>query len=908
MNRINLFSIQRTSSCGVSPTIILFLSVLCSLVGCNAPTSNNTGDGLSSKPDRVHANQHGGKNDSKAREVALINMNRDESIPTSNASDSPPKYKGAVTIEQKSTTQKTGQEKVAAPKRATENQIAKWNLPDFDRLELLGCYDGFNDDFLKCMDVSADGTSFVVGGELLTVWRIGESEPHAELFDNASGEISRRILCTAISPDGQWVAAGDSKGTLRVWSLKEHRQVINKKAHDSRLSQIAFSTDSQQLATTSYSGVIRLWNPVNGKRLTSFKAGDQEVDQMVFLSPDSLACVGGQATIWNTETRKRTKRLAAKVYAEALAVSPNGKWLAYGDRESSLNLWDVENAKRVGRLKGHHGPIDLASFSHDGELVATYAHDSQIRIWDLERKQTLQVIDADGGRTVSLRWLPQGRLLLVASENGRIRIWGTPSDGESIGLKSIEPKIELASIDSGRSASSEQFKEVMDIRSFPRLPGAIPLTDQFYMAHYSAKASIKEATLFYRYVLQRDGWEETTRPDETQLRLQFSKNGFVLDIGIEKGSMTGLLLGGGGGLKVSLNFQGNYDARWLPQHQNIIKNNLLWERFGNVSYRTQGDLTDVEVFLLREFHKAGWTAYSILGSQQLEDPDSCTLYFLQGGSRLTVSVGNPAREPGRLSIQTTISVLNKTLPIPRDCGWVEFDSSTDLRFVGMTKMNLNEARTFYDQEMAREGWLSREAVRTEKDGKAWLPYHRGQQDMLIRLEAQPTGTTRILVGEVKHSWQLKQIKKIDSNLLENGIEAADFPVIDDAESIQFDVDQKKIEFDIVEARPSDVAQHFRNVLGKLGWKSRVGGVASDDYSLTSFEKGKAELDIRARKEDGSNGSAVSVAGDGLLWSKRLPTAPQRVSYGAWLRRNRHNASLDLLDEYAEEMQKVSLSN
>jgi hypothetical protein len=36
----------------------------------------------------------------------------------------------------------------------------------------------------------------------------------------------------------------------------------------------------------------------------------------------------------------------------------------------------------------------------------------------------------------------------------------------------------------------------------------------------------------------------------------------------------------------------------------------------------------------------------------------------------------------------------------------------------------------------------------------------------------------------------------------------------------------------------------------------------------------------------------------------LPTAPVRISYETWLRRNRKDATLDRLDEFVAEMHKI----
>jgi hypothetical protein len=70
----------------------------------------------------------------------------------------------------------------------------------------------------------------------------------------------------------------------------------------------------------------------------------------------------------------------------------------------------------------------------------------------------------------------------------------------------------------------------------------------------------------------------------------------------------------------------------------------------------------------------------------------------------------------------------------------------------------------------------------------------------------------------------------------------------------------------------------------------------------TYVKEKAEIQLRARS--GAPSTTAMISGDGLLWDKPLPMAPVRISYENWLRRNRHDATLDRLDEFAAEMHKI----
>ena len=191
-----------------------------------------------------------------------------------------------------------------------------------------------------------------------------------------------------------------------------------------------------------------------------------------------------------------------------------------------------------------------------------------------------------------------------------------------------------------------------------------------------------------------------------------------------------------GRLQVSLQFAGNYDVRWLPKFT-AVDSKSSFDSFSYVMYRTKADMTDVEAALLRQFHAAGWTAYTRLNAAGVEDPNSRTISMLQGGSVLTVSIGHPADSADELVVSTSVHVFNSSLPLPPDSGWIEFDASTDIQFVINTKMDLKHTIDFFDQQMTAEGWLARAAGRQVKDDAAWLPFIRGQQDLFLHLAAMP---------------------------------------------------------------------------------------------------------------------------------------------------------------------------
>lgn len=797
------------------------------------------------------------------------------------------------------------------PPAPSAAQIEKWGTPHDQPLQLLTCSDGFGDSYLRCLAVTPDGKRFVLGGVKLTVWNTTESQPATDLVAKYKDEkeVKRPILSVGIDPKGEWLAAGDNGGKLRFWNLSDLSEKKVVPAHEGRVTQIAISPDSKLLATTSYSGEVRLWNSADGAKVKSLKVDNQELARLAFLSDALLACAGRETTIWNVDTGERIQTLTTgRVIGPALGVSHDRHWLAFAEGDGQTKLWDIQK-QAAGSLSLHGGGAHLIEFSHDGMWIATLSGDS-IRIWNAATGNVVQVIDADGGRTVALQWLPESPALLVASESGRVRTWGTVESAKTLGIEPIrQPELRAIAADAKKSYSSAQFDRLFDGQSFHKLPNALPGWSYGGMDSYNAPASQAEAELFYRYFLDKAGWVESAVVDPASPGLNFRKQGCALNVSFAPADMPiPGRVSRAGDLQISLRFAGNYDVRWLPRIS-AVKSNASFDSFSMVMYRTKTALTDLEVAILKQFHDAGWTAYTRLAASSAEEPLSRSLSMLQGGSMLNVSLGYPADSTDELVVQTSVNVTNKSLPIPPDSGWIEFDNSTDLQMVANTKMDLTRTIEFYDAEMALDGWLAREAGRhlDEKEKKAWLPYIRGQQDVLIRLVSLPDEKTRVIVGNAEQSsWQLEKPRPANAAKEQAGIEAADFQLPKGAAAVKFDVDQKNIQFELTGVTPPQLAEQFVKQMEVLEWKRESAGVSSDEYVLVTYSKGKAEIQLRGRAAPGK--STAMISGDGLLWGKPLPTAAVRISYETWLRRNRKPASLGHLDEFTKEMQQIPAGN
>ena len=114
----------------------------------------------------------------------------------------------------------------------------------------------------------------------------------------------------------------------------------------------------------------------------------------------------------------------------AVAVAPDGSWLASGGDDRTVRIWDAATGQERATLTGHAGRVAAVAVAPDGSWLATAGGDGTVRIWDAATGQERAVLTSHAERCAAVAVAPDGSWLASAGWDGTVRIWDAATGRE----------------------------------------------------------------------------------------------------------------------------------------------------------------------------------------------------------------------------------------------------------------------------------------------------------------------------------------------------------------------------------------------------------------------------------------------------------------------------------------------
>ena len=230
-----------------------------------------------------------------------------------------------------------------------------------------------------------------------------------------------KLLCLAASPDGRTLTAGSTDGAIHLWDVLtgELRGVWWDVAPGEPPQ--AKATPAQSVGSAAYPGPLQ-------------RSG---INALAF-SPDGrwLASATDQGLIHLR--RAETGQVASVLEAHAgpvlaMAFGPDGRALVSCGADRQAVVWDVISGQATARFYAHESSVQAVAISPDGQVVATGSADGAVVLWQRLTAETLGSLAGVRGTVNGLAFRPDGSQLAAACAGGPL-VWDVAS-GEVVAAR-----------------------------------------------------------------------------------------------------------------------------------------------------------------------------------------------------------------------------------------------------------------------------------------------------------------------------------------------------------------------------------------------------------------------------------------------------------------------------------------
>ncbi len=118
---------------------------------------------------------------------------------------------------------------------------------------------------------------------------------------------------------------------------------------------------------------------------------------------------------------------------DAVAWSPDGKRIASGSHDNTVQVWDATDGSHVFTYRGHSHPVFAVAWSPDGKRIASGSWDKTVQVWDVADGSNVYTYrghsNAQYGEVTAVVWSPDGKRAASGSGDKTVQVWDAADGG-----------------------------------------------------------------------------------------------------------------------------------------------------------------------------------------------------------------------------------------------------------------------------------------------------------------------------------------------------------------------------------------------------------------------------------------------------------------------------------------------
>ncbi|NXO01748.1 U3IP2 protein, partial [Rhinopomastus cyanomelas] len=184
------------------------------------------------------------------------------------------------------------------------------------------------------------------------------------------------------------------------------------RGHQLPVTCLVISPDDKFIFSASKDGSLIKCNNV-------FPAGEVESGKRLCVVP------GGKK---GTEER----HMGHASHVLCMAISSDGKYLATGDRNKLIMIWDAATCKRLHIFTGHHDAVSGLSFQKGTHQLYSASHDRCVKVWNVAENAYVETLFGHQDVITGLDSLRRECCVTSGGRDGTVRLWKIPEESQLV--------------------------------------------------------------------------------------------------------------------------------------------------------------------------------------------------------------------------------------------------------------------------------------------------------------------------------------------------------------------------------------------------------------------------------------------------------------------------------------------
>ena len=148
----------------------------------------------------------------------------------------------------------------------------------------------------------------------------------------------------------------------------------------------------------------------------------------------------------------------------AVAWSPDGRYIASGANDTTVQVWNPTNGGSIFDYRGHSKLVEAVAWSPDGQRIASGSFDKTVQVWNAANGKQTFTYQGHTDRVATVAWSPDSKRIASGSYDNTVQVWDAADGSHVITYKGHTSLVHtLAWSRDGKHIASASFDKTVQV-------------------------------------------------------------------------------------------------------------------------------------------------------------------------------------------------------------------------------------------------------------------------------------------------------------------------------------------------------------------------------------------------------------------------------------------------------------